>query len=100
MWKYFLKSGKNLPDKPHFCRLVEGARGKGQRLTDRKVLGAENGDPRTIAQLLTDQVECANLIVLNKIDLIQEREAVGLEKLLKTLNPKASAHNLGCLSHG
>jgi len=60
-----------------------------QSLTDRD-LGAEPKDERTIAQLLIDQVECANLIMLNKIDLVEEHEAAQLELLLKKLNPKAT----------
>eukprot|EP00747_Dinoflagellata_sp_TGD_P149629 gnl/TRDRNA2_/TRDRNA2_177037_c4_seq1.p1 gnl/TRDRNA2_/TRDRNA2_177037_c4~~gnl/TRDRNA2_/TRDRNA2_177037_c4_seq1.p1 ORF type:complete len:414 (-),score=81.91 gnl/TRDRNA2_/TRDRNA2_177037_c4_seq1:161-1402(-) len=63
--------------------------GEGDILTDRPALGAEEGDERTIAHLLIDQVECANLIVLNKVDLIKKREAAHLEGLLKKLNPKA-----------
>ncbi|CAE6963709.1 yciC [Symbiodinium sp. CCMP2592] len=39
----------------------------GQMLVDREELGAEESDRRTIAQLLVDQVECANIIVLNKV---------------------------------
>eukprot|EP00933_Yihiella_yeosuensis_P018536 TRINITY_DN15176_c0_g1_i1.p1 TRINITY_DN15176_c0_g1~~TRINITY_DN15176_c0_g1_i1.p1 ORF type:complete len:763 (-),score=187.18 TRINITY_DN15176_c0_g1_i1:164-2452(-) len=63
--------------------------GKGQTLTDRSELGAEKEDQRTIAQLLIDQVECANIIVLNKMDLIKDPDAAHLESLLKKLNPKA-----------
>jgi len=63
--------------------------GKGQMLNDRPALGAEEKDERTIAQLLTDQIECANLIVLNKIDLMKPSEVTKLEGLLKKLNPKA-----------
>jgi len=63
--------------------------GKGQRLCDRSALGAEKTDERSITQLLVDQVECANLIVLNKMDLIKERNASNLEGLLRKLNPKA-----------
>jgi len=63
--------------------------GKGQRLNDRPALKAEETDERTISQLLTDQVECANLIVLNKVDLIKERDAARLEAILQKLNPKA-----------
>ena len=44
---------------------------------------------RTISQLLVDQVECANLIVLNKVDLVKPAELAQLEALLKKLNPKA-----------
>ena len=34
---------------------------------DRPVLGAEEGDQRSIGTLLADQVECANVIVINKV---------------------------------
>jgi len=61
---------------------------KGHRLCDRS-LGAEETDERSITQLLVDQVECANLIVLNKMDLVKERNATHLEGLLRKLNPKA-----------
>jgi len=63
--------------------------GRSQRLTDRSALGAEASDQRNIADLLTDQVECANVLVLNKIDMIKEHDAVRLEGILKKLNPKA-----------
>mmetsp|Transcript_107603 Transcript_107603/g.335534 ORF Transcript_107603/g.335534 Transcript_107603/m.335534 type:complete len:738 (+) Transcript_107603:107-2320(+) len=62
----------------------------GQGLVDRPALGAEETDKRTIAQLLADQVECANLIVLNKTDLVPDDAAVHLERLLQKLNPKAT----------
>lgn len=61
----------------------------GQGLKDRPALGAEKTDRRTIAQLLVDQVECANRIVLNKIDLVEEGDVASLEGLLRKLNPKA-----------
>jgi len=51
--------------------------------------GAEENDERTIANLLTDQVECANVLVLNKVDLMPDGEAERLEQLLRTMNPKA-----------
>ncbi|CAE7766091.1 unnamed protein product [Symbiodinium sp. CCMP2456] len=60
-----------------------------QQLRDRRELGADENDPRTIAQLLIDQVECANVIVLNKVDLVQREDLETLEALLKKLNPKA-----------
>ncbi|CAE7386125.1 yciC, partial [Symbiodinium microadriaticum] len=61
----------------------------GQMLVDREELGAEESDRRTIAQLLVDQVECANIIVLNKVDLLSEQRTLHVEGLLKRLNPKA-----------
>jgi len=63
--------------------------GKGDNLIDRKELQAEEGDKRTIAHLLTDQVECANVIVLNKIDLMKVANVAKLEALLTKMNPKA-----------
>ncbi|CAJ1458525.1 unnamed protein product [Effrenium voratum] len=63
--------------------------GTTERLVDRPELGAENGDQRSIATLLADQVECANVIVVNKVDLLQEEEIVQLEALLRKMNPKA-----------
>jgi len=63
--------------------------GESQRLTDKPALGAEASDERNIADLLIDQVECANLLVLNKVDMIKEHDTVRLEGILKKLNPKA-----------
>mmetsp|Transcript_73051 Transcript_73051/g.116140 ORF Transcript_73051/g.116140 Transcript_73051/m.116140 type:complete len:409 (+) Transcript_73051:63-1289(+) len=63
--------------------------GTTERLVDRPVLGAEEGDQRSIGTLLADQVECANVIVINKVDLLKEEEILGLEAVLKKMNPKA-----------
>ena len=63
--------------------------GTGELLNARPALGAEATDQRTIAQLLADQVECANLIVLNKLDLVEPKEAARLEDILRKMNPKA-----------
>mmetsp|Transcript_72425 Transcript_72425/g.169624 ORF Transcript_72425/g.169624 Transcript_72425/m.169624 type:complete len:413 (-) Transcript_72425:167-1405(-) len=62
---------------------------EGKRLRDRPALGAEDDDPRAIADLLVDQVECANVILLNKMDLIEDEDAARLESILRTLNTKA-----------
>lgn len=61
---------------------------EGQRLCD-KDLGSDDKDQRTVAQLLVDQIECANLIVVNKNDLVKESDAAALEVLINKLNPKA-----------
>jgi len=60
-----------------------------EKLRDRPALGAEATDERKISNLLADQVECANLIVLNKMDLIKESDALKLEGFLRKSNPKA-----------
>jgi len=62
---------------------------EGKRIRDRPALGSEDSDPRAIPDLLVDQVECANLLVLNKMDLIAADDAARLEEILRRLNPKA-----------
>jgi G3E family GTPase len=57
-------------------------------LTDRNLTDMD-GDVRTIVNLLTDQIEFANVIVLNKTDLITEEQLKQLYGILQKLNPKA-----------
>lgn len=57
-------------------------------LLERQIaLGEE--DERSIADLFADQVEFANVIVINKIDLISESELAELRAVLHKLNPQA-----------
>ena len=49
-----------------------------------------DGDDRTIVNLLTDQVEFANVIILNKIDLITEEALEELQAIIQKLNPEAT----------
>lgn len=48
-----------------------------------------NEDVRTVADLLVDQVEFANVLILNKIDLVSSEQAAEIEALLGKLNPYA-----------
>merc|ERR1711994_427453 len=43
----------------------------------------------TIAELMMDQVEFANVIILNKGDLVNEEQQVDLVEKITLLNPKA-----------
>ena len=47
------------------------------------------GDYRTIVNLLTDQVEFANVIILNKVELVNKKELGILRTTIHKLNPKA-----------
>ena len=57
-------------------------------LTDRNLTNID-GDSRTIVNLLTDQIEFANVILLNKIDLITKSELNNLKDIIRKLNPEA-----------
>jgi G3E family GTPase len=60
----------------------------GEDLKDQKVELSEE-DERSISQLLADQVEFANVILLNKVDLVSEEEKIQVYNLLGKLNPEA-----------
>lgn len=49
----------------------------------------DEADNRSIVNLLTDQVEFANVIILNKSDLVNEDDLAVLEKMIHKLNPTA-----------
>jgi G3E family GTPase len=66
--------------------------GSSEYLRDRN-LGVGSEDSRTIVNLLTEQVEFANVIALNKIDLITEEELGVLHAVIKKLNPSARIIN-------
>ena len=59
-----------------------------QYLKDRNLTDIE-GDERTIVNLLTDQVEVANVILLNKTDMVTESDLRNLYDIINKLNPDA-----------
>jgi len=54
-----------------------------------KELALGEEDERTIADLFADQVEFADVIVINKIDLVSEEQRAELHAILHKLNPDA-----------
>ncbi|MCA6421196.1 MAG: GTP-binding protein [Flavobacterium sp.] len=62
--------------------------GSAETLKDIKASDIEN-DERTIVNLLVDQIEFANVIILNKTDLVTKTELELLEASIKKLNPVA-----------
>jgi len=57
-------------------------------LTDRR-MGLDDADDRNIVDLLVDQVEFANVIVINKTDLVSPYDLEQLDQIIRRLNPKA-----------
>lgn len=62
--------------------------GSSELLLDRDLTDIEE-DYRTIVNLLTDQIEFANVILLNKVDLVKKETLDVLKSMIKKLNPNA-----------
>ena len=62
--------------------------GSNELLLDRELTDIE-GDYRTIVNLLTDQIEFANVIILNKKDLVEPKTDGLLKAAIQRVNPKA-----------
>ncbi|MET9224672.1 GTP-binding protein [Lentzea sp. NPDC003310] len=60
----------------------------GDQLIERDIAAVEE-DERTISDLLVDQVEFADLLVVNKTDLVTEEQLATLGAVLRRLNPVA-----------
>lgn len=59
-----------------------------ERLRDRSLASGED-DVRSIAELLIDQVEFADVLVLNKVETVSATELTDVKKVLRKLNPRA-----------
>jgi len=62
--------------------------GSAETILDRE-LTDDDEDDRSIVNLLTDQIEFANVIILNKADLVPKPKLDVLQKILYKLNPGA-----------
>jgi G3E family GTPase len=60
----------------------------GESLIERQQATDET-DTREVVDLLIDQIEFANVIVLNKIDLVEQEDVQELKAVLQKLNPEA-----------
>lgn len=49
-------------------------------------------DGRTIVHLLTDQIEFANVILINKTDAVSAEELADIHSVIRALNPKAKVY--------
>ena len=79
-------------DAANFMREFESA----DELWERN-LAASDEDERTVIDLLVDQVEFANIIIINKTDLVDTEHLEQVKALLAKLNPSAEVI---CTSHG
>ncbi|MFJ8260096.1 GTP-binding protein [Peribacillus asahii] len=86
-------------DLSKFCRLdtmvtvVDANRfwqdfASGETLLDRKQ-AANDDDVREVADLLIDQIEFANVLIVNKADLVAQEQLAELKAILQALNPDA-----------
>lgn len=60
---------------------AEALKARGEALSE--------ADERTVTDLLIDQIEFADVIILNKLDLVTETQAKEVEAIVKVLNPGA-----------
>ena len=63
----------------------------GDFLSDRFEAAGE-GDDRTVVHLMIDQIEFANTIILNKVDMVQPEDLERIRKSVKKLNPGAEVY--------
>jgi G3E family GTPase len=73
----------------NFLRDFESEDDLSERTVDGKPMGNDESDTRSIADLLTDQVEFADVIILNKCDLASEARLARVEATLRSLNTRA-----------
>lgn len=58
-------------------------------LVDRYGSHGQNEEDRTICDLMVDQIEFADVIIVNKVDTVNKRQRKKIERVIKSLNPVA-----------
>ena len=53
---------------------------------------ADENDTRTVVDLMVDQIEFANIVLVNKIDLVTEEQLGIIEGIIRHLNPDCTIH--------
>jgi G3E family GTPase len=62
---------------------------KGGDTLEKRSLAEYEGDARTVVDLLVDQIEFADVILLNKVDLVTDEQRLLVRNLIHRLNPDA-----------
>lgn len=75
-------------DAPNFLRDFSST----ESLEDREQAVSE-GDERTIVDLLNDQIEFADVILVNKTDLVSKAEVEKVHGMIRALNPQVIIHD-------
>jgi len=73
------------PNFLHNYNSVESLEDRGQAV--------EEGDVRTIVDLLTDQIDFADVILVNKTDKVSKQQLTEVHGMIKALNPKAKIYD-------
>jgi G3E family GTPase len=61
--------------------------------SDQLTIEEQSQTTRKITELLLEQVECSDVVVINKVDLCKDEAELALcEKVVRTINPFASVH--------
>lgn len=88
---------------PKICRLdtiatvVDACRLKTEFLEGESLLRADELEENDICQLLVQQIEFCNVIILNKIDTVNQSQLSRIKAILQKLQPSA---NIICTEHG
>ena len=69
-----------------------GEGGESTGLTGATGYGNDVGSSRLVVDLLVEQLECADTVVLNKIDRVSSGELQRLHAIVQTINPLATVH--------